>query len=156
MSATADIRLTWSETALAADVSVELDDLAADAGLRTAVLLSLFTDRQAEVGDVLPDSDPDRRGWWADAVSEVEGDKIGSRLWLLARSKDLAAVRSRAEEYAAEALRWMVEDKIASKISVVASVPRTGVLGLEVEVYRPKQQPTRFRFESAWRAEEST
>lgn len=155
-AASGDIELWWSAAALAADVSVELNDLARDHGLRTAVMLSLFCDRQSDAGDVLPDAETDRRGWWGDAVAEVEGDKIGSRLWLLARSKSTQSVLSRVEEYASEALRWLVDDKVAERVVVVGSIPRAGLLGMTVDVYRPKsKQPTRFRFESAWRSEET-
>jgi phage gp46-like protein len=155
-STSGDIELWWSNATLSADVSVYLNDLARDAGLRTAVLLSLFLDRQAEPSDILPDGARDRRGWWADELAEEEGDKIGSRLWLLARSKEKQEVLSRAEEYAAEALRWLVTDKVASKVVVASSIPKPGWIGLSVEIYRPQQkEPTRFQFESAWRAEET-
>ena len=56
--------------------------LRAERGLRSAVLISLFTDRRAEPGDVPEGEDP--RGWWADVLGE-EGDRIGSRLWLIDR-----------------------------------------------------------------------
>ena len=35
--------------------------------LTTAVLISLFTDRQARSDDVIPDGTTDQRGWWADS-----------------------------------------------------------------------------------------
>ena len=156
MSATGDMRLVWSPTALGADVAVELNDLASEDGLQTAVALSLFTDRRAEDGDVLPDDQVDRRGWWADELADVPGDRIGSRLWLLGRMKDQPDVLSRAEQYAGEALRWMVDDHVADRVEVVASVPAPGVLGLTVDIFKPAQkEPTRFRFAGAWRAEES-
>lgn len=63
MSATGDMKLAWSPTALGADVAVELNDLVSEDGLQTAVALSLFADRRAEDGDVLPDDQVDRRGW---------------------------------------------------------------------------------------------
>jgi phage gp46-like protein len=39
--------LHWDSTALAADLAVAANDLSTDAGLETAVLLSLFLDRRA-------------------------------------------------------------------------------------------------------------
>lgn len=149
-----DIKLEWSSAANEADVSIESNDLATDACLRTAVLISLFTDRRADDGDVLPYGETDRRGWWADAFPEVEGDRIGSRLWMLARSKATQDTLSRAEEYAAEALQWLVEDGAAEKVEAVATLHHAGTLGLEISIYRPQQkEPTRFRFENAWQAE---
>jgi phage gp46-like protein len=148
-----DIKLTWSNVAGSADVSVALNDVERDAGLRTAVILSLFLDRRAEDGDALPGG-TDRRGWWADEFAEVRGHKIGSRLWLLERAKPSEWV-ALAAGYAEEALAWMVEDKVAERVTATATV--TGERkDLVVEIYRPQQkEPTRFRFEGAWQVESS-
>ena len=152
--ATGDLKLAWSNELGAADLSVSANDIERESGLQTAVLLSLFTDRQAEAGDVLPDGGTDRRGWWADAFPDVDGDRIGSRLWLLSRAKPAEWV-GRAAEYAKEALAWLVEDQVAERIEATASVPSPGLATLDVEIYRPQQQPTRFKFVGSWRAEES-
>jgi phage gp46-like protein len=150
-----DVALRWLDTEGAADVAVESNDLARDDGLRTAVLLSLFTDRRADPGEKLPDGETDRRGWWGDSVPTVEGDKIGSRLWLVARERQSTAVLERIESYAAEALQWLLDDKVAERIEVTGSIPRPGMWGLEVAIYRPhRADPTRFRFDRIWRAEE--
>jgi phage gp46-like protein len=130
-------------------VDLELSD-----GLESAVLLALFTDRRAEASDTLPDSETDRRGWWGDAEPVVEGDRIGSRLWLLAREKETQAVVTRAEEYAREALQWLVDDLVAEKVEVTAEVPAPGVLGLAVAIHRPQLDPVEFRFNYAWEAQE--
>lgn len=152
-----DLALTWSAEDLAADLSIEANDLAADDGLETAVLMSLFLDREAAAGDVLPEGETDRRGWWGDAFPTVEGDKIGSRLWLLARSKATPDVLSRAEEYAREALAWLVEDRVAAKVEVATEfLPGGSGLGIAVEVYRPdKNDPASFRFGRTWAAQEA-
>lgn len=118
---TGDIALVWSNAAGAADAGIVANDLARDDGLQTAVLLSLFTDRAAEEGDVLPDEETDRRGWWGDEFADDAGDRIGSRLWLLARSKRTDDVLARAEEYARESLQWLIDDKVAERIEVTAS-----------------------------------
>jgi phage gp46-like protein len=150
-----DIALQWSEIEHAADVAIELNDLVQDGGLETAVMLSLFTDRQAEVGDVLPDGETDRRGWWADAAPVVEGDRIGSRLWLLAREVESQAVLDRAVTYAREALQWLLDDKVAERVEVTAEIPRRGMLGLVVEIFRPQQDVVRYRFRHVWTAQEA-
>lgn len=150
-----DLALRWSLTDWAADLAVEANDVVRDEGLTTAILLSLFTDRRAESGDVLPDAETARRGWWADAVPVVEGDRIGSRLWLLARAKQSAETLSRAKDYAAEALAWLIEDLIAERVEVTASFPRGGMLGLVIDIYRPGQEnPIRYRYDAIWAAME--
>ena len=109
------------------DIALEGHDLATDSGLRTAVLLSLFTDRRAEDDDALEDDD--RRGWWADP-------KRGSRLYLLKRAKETADVPVRAKFYAEEALAWFVEEGVVRSVTVEAAWVRRGVLGIRIEMLR--------------------
>lgn len=151
-----DIALTWDPTHGAADLSIEANDLGRDEGLETAVLISLFTDRRAADGDTLPDESTDRRGWWGDAVPVVEGDHIGSRLWLLDRGKLTPAVLRQAEEYALEALQWLIDDKVAARIEATAEIVRDGVRGLTIAIYRPgRADPARFRYDAVWTAMEA-
>jgi phage gp46-like protein len=150
-----DIALQWSDSQHSADVAVELNDLVQDGGLETAVMLSLFTDRRSEEGDELPPGDTDRRGWWADATPVVEGDRIGSRLWLLEREVATQAVVDRAVTYAREALQWLLDDKVASSLEVSAEIPRRGMIGLAVKIYRPQKDPVNYRFDHAWNAQEA-
>ena len=150
------IALEWDNAAGAASVVVENNDLKADAGLRTDLLVSLFTNRRAEPGDVLPDGVTDRQGWWADAVPVVEGDKVGSRLWLLDRSKKTPDILDRAVTYAREALQWLLDDRVCDRFDVVAEyLTEHAGLGLVVTVFRPGVDPARFRFNHTWTAEES-
>ncbi len=128
-------------------VGIELAD---DDGLETAVIMSLFTDRRAADDDALPFIDADRRGWWGDSYPDVPNDRIGSRLWLLARSKQTQAVLNRAREYAQEALAWLVDDGVASSVTVDAEIVRTGVLGLSIAIQRPRAAVARYRFEKFW------
>jgi phage gp46-like protein len=134
------------------DMSIVEDDLAPDDGLRTALLLSLFTDRRAEDDNVLPADDGDLRGWWADEFADIEGDLHGSRLWLLDRSKRLEDVVPRAEEFAREALAWLLEDRVAERVEVVAEVQGV-MLALLVTIYRPAADPVTFRFSHVWDGE---
>lgn len=152
-----DLALNWEAEALAADLSIESNDLTQDEGLRTAVLLSLFLDRYADTTVPLPEWFDDRRGWWADPLADVSDDKIGSRLWLLARSKNTPDVVARAEEYAREALRWLVDDKVASLVNVTAeflSTPHRGLV-LTVQIIKPSGDPVSFRFGHTWNTEAS-
>lgn len=153
-----DFGLTWIPASAAASLSVEDDDLALDDGLETAVLLSLFLDRRADKGDVLPAGETNRRGWWADEFATVTGDKIGSRLWLLARSKDTPSVLVRAQAYVVEALEWMKEDRLADAVAV--SVTRAdhsagqSVIVFQISIDRPDTDPVTFRYNYNWTAQE--
>lgn len=81
----------------------------------------------------------------------MQGDLIGSRLWLLAPEKQLASVQARAELYAREALQWLVDDGVASSVAVSAELVRQGVLGLAITVTRSAQPVIRYRFDSFWK-----
>lgn len=146
----ADLALRWNDAELVADLAVEANDLAQETSLKTAVMLSLFLDRQAEAADQLPPGETDRRGWWADADPVVAGDRTGSKLWLLAREKERPAVLARAERYAREALQWLIEDRVAERVGVAASFPRMGWIALEVQIVRPGADPVRFQFDGSW------
>lgn len=114
-----------------------------------AVVVSLFTWRRANPDDELPASD--LMGWWGDSYAEIAGDKIGSRLWLLSRSAlSQDTVRS-AQEYAEEALQWLLDDQVATSVTVTSS--RLGVhsLGLTVVVTRAESgQVLNLRFADVW------
>ncbi|WP_340615100.1 phage GP46 family protein [Xenorhabdus thailandensis] len=128
MNATNDIALQWQING--ADIVIDNADIALDTTFSTAVIISLFTDRRALDSDELPTgAGTDRRGWWGDTFNDRP---IGSRLWLLAREKQLAAVLHRAKSYADEALAWLIEDGHVKKIDVKATAPESGVLLLTV------------------------
>jgi phage gp46-like protein len=119
-----------------ADISLRGNDLVGDDSLYTAVLLSLFTDARADATDELPaelGAAPDMRGYWGDTL---EGLSIGSKLWLLRREKQLAAVLHRAELYAQQALAWLIQAGYASTVRVNASIPAAGILALAVSISR--------------------
>jgi phage gp46-like protein len=126
-------------------------DLATDAGLQTAVVISLFTDRRADAGDELPDGTTDRRGWWPDTLGE-QTDRIGSKLWLLSRAKQTQETALRAENYAREALQWLVSDGIAKTVTVAADWVAQGVLRLQGTIERPDGSFLTFVYDNLWEA----
>jgi phage gp46-like protein len=150
--AAGDLALTWSNLTGDADMSrIEDDtDVSADKGLLTAAVLSLFTDRRAENDDVPPSGDPrDRRGWWGDQFAAVDGDRFGSRLWLLDRSKLTNETALRAKEYALEALAWMLEDRVVASIDVTTDTTSNALL-FGVDLNRPGRDPVSFKFAHTW------
>ena len=98
--------------------------------LRRAVTISLFTWRRAGPDDPVDDSD--RKGWWGDCVPSVTGDRIGSRLWLLARRTLVAQTLQDAQAYAEEALAWLLDDQIATAVTV--TVTRQGIDRMDLRV----------------------
>lgn len=150
-----DIRLNGNARLGNADLTVVENDLETDDGLETAVYLSLFTNRRAEDGDTLPTGDTDRGGWWGDAFPLSDGDKIGSRLWLLARSKQTANIPEDAKQYATEALQWLLDDGVSDRVDVESGIVANGILGLAATIYRPEVDPVTFRYNYNWVAQEA-
>lgn len=118
--------------------------------LARAVAISLFAWRRARPDDRLPGTT--RNGWWGDTWPDVEGDRIGSRLWLLSREVLSQDVLLRAEEYAREALAWLVEDGIAAGVSVSAT--RLGLDKMEIatQITQPDGSSTDIRMTALWSA----
>jgi phage gp46-like protein len=130
-----DIALLFQPRVAEGDIFLAGTDLDTGHDLESAVMISLFTDRRAEEDDDPTESN--RRGWWGDTYSAIENDRIGSRLWLLSRSKEIQPTVNLAQLYAEEALQWLIEDNIAEAVNVTASIVRRGVLGLEIEIVKP-------------------
>lgn len=150
----ADLALTWSNVIGLADLSMIDADIASEPGLETSMILSLFLDRRAAPDDVPPSGDPaDRRGWWADQFAKVEGDLIGSRLWLLDRAVLTGQTVKLAEEYVREALAWMITDKVVASLVVAIGIldtPTAKGLLIDVTAQRPGRESTAFRFARVW------
>jgi phage gp46-like protein len=134
--------------------------LGVDRGLATAVIVSLFSDRRARQDDRLPGGADDRRGWWGDAMpprdgtSQVmQGDRIGSRLWLLEREKVTRETLARAKDYVAEAVAWMVRDGLARRIDVETWADGQR-LCWRLEVHRPDGAADTMTFAVLWRGQE--
>lgn len=124
-----DIALRWDEEQQAFDIALDAGDLLAEDGLETAVALSLFCHRRANPDDELPTDETDRRGWWGDALL-ADGDRIGSRRWLVwPGQKQMPSTAARVETYDAEALAWMRQDGIVGRITVGAEWIRLETLG---------------------------
>ncbi len=145
-----DILTTWNLQN--GDWSLAKPGLAEDDGLRTAIIISLFTDRRANDDDVLPDTTGDKRGWFGDNFASNDGDQIGSRLWLLSREKQLSNALLKAREYCSEALQWMIADGVAKSVEVASEILRDGVLAVYITISKPTGSAQQFKFETQWNA----
>lgn len=129
-------------------------DLERDDSLQTAVIISLFTDRRASPEQIpaeLPQDD--LRGYWGDIANATPSDQTGSLLWLLAREKQLPQIIGRAQQYCREALAWMVEDLVATRVEVTAEFAAQGWMLILVDIFRPTGSPVRYRFNYEWAAQ---
>lgn len=142
-----DIAISWDVPNSRGDWSLFGADLATDANLKTAIWISLFTDRLAAPDDEIPDGTYDRRGWWADDAARP----IGSRLWLLDREKDLDAVLQRAYDYIAEALAWLIDDDVVARFDISVERVRRGFLGATITAYQSSGYALSATYEFAWK-----
>lgn len=143
-----DIKVLFNSDTQEGDVVLDNGDLERDEGLSTAVMISLFTDRRAEDSDNYDNND--KRGWWGDLIS---GEKIGSRLYLLNRSKSISKTEIKAKEYIYEALEWLIEDGIAMKINIntwTFGDAWNRRLGALIEIYRTDGNNIAIKFDDLW------
>lgn len=129
------------------DIAAGDFSLETDGGLETAVILSLMTWCRADAED--PVRDPrELKGWWADtdAFSDVAGDKFGSKLWICMTMPATQATLELARRYTSEALQWMLEDGIASEITVEMEIQTNlhgqKILAGRVGIQRPSSPAT--------------
>lgn len=148
-----DVGLFIKGDLLEIDIDILGNDLDTDAGFQTAIIMSLFTDRLVDA-DELPAWESSRRGWWGDLFPEVDGDQIGSRLWLLEREKRTQDNLARAEEFAAEALEWMIEDGAAESVTTSATYDSDGFMVLSIQVQKPGGDAAQtFQYKTKWAAQ---
>lgn len=112
--------------------------------LDTVVMVSLFTRQQADSDDELPEPKSHREGWWADPYADERGYKIGSKLWLLGRSKTTRATLNKARIYSRDALQWMIDDGIVEEIEVEVERQENGRCAFRVEIPKPDDPASRW------------
>lgn len=138
------------------DFTIENEDLASHRDLVTSITVSLFCDRRAAVDDELPDPfSADRRGWWGDAFLVNDPNTkgvLGSRLWLLSRSKSYPQLPIVAKGYVQEALQWITDRGVASKVDIDTFFIANdhSKLGIVIKVYRRGQKPLSLTYSYVW------
>lgn len=113
-----------------------------------AVIISLFAWRRAKHDDILPGNN--KFGWWGDTYPQVLNDQIGSRIWLLLRSKLTDETIAAAKEYAEESLQWLVDDGAAAGVSVISERQGLDMLALGVTITRGDKTALNIRFANFW------
>lgn len=145
-----DATLLPREGALELDLLLVLGDLEHETTLRTAVLLSIFCDARATPDEMRRFGGSshlhDPRGWFGDVLSLVEGDRWGSKLWLLRRESQVPETLNRAKRYVEDALAWLREDGIARTVDVTTSWEDQGRMKITIRITKPDDVTDRFAF----------
>jgi phage gp46-like protein len=138
-----------------------LDDSQA---LATAICVALGTNAIASENDILPDPDStDRCGWWGDLDAELiwNGWPIGSKLWLLRRSKiNSASSRDGStlvviENYLRDAIQPFVDRRICTSYSIVVSRVDKQRIDALLTIYRGPLPAIELRYAVLWDSLES-
>jgi phage gp46-like protein len=150
-----DAAIVWDAAEFRGDWNITSGDLAIGNDLETAVLISLFTDRIASADYVPPVGSPtDRRGWWGDTYeAQFNYSPIGSRLWQLNRAvkTDARAVLNQARDMCNEALQWLLDDQIASAVTVNTAWIASQTLGIAVTITAPSGASQTLKYSWAWK-----
>lgn len=137
-----DVALVYDAETRRADLALTAaGDLLLDETPATPMLVAFGSDRRARSDDELPtgiseinrpSSLVERRGWAGDAL-DGQGERIGSRLWLLDRAKQSDLTRLMAAEWMKEAFGWVEADTGEAAV-VTAEWARHELLALSVTV----------------------
>jgi phage gp46-like protein len=135
-----------------------LDDRQA---LATAIIVALGTNALAGDTDVLPDPDStDRQGWWGDLDAQLiwNGWPIGSKLWLLRRSKITPAAARQGstmamvENYIKAAIQPFVDRKICSGFDVWTTRVSSQRIDALLSIYRGPLPDIELQYAVLWDA----
>lgn len=95
-------------------IDEDTGDFQTTAGMRSALFVSLFSDRRARADEV---ADPlRRRGWIGDLYAEVPGDLHGSGIWLYNQRRMTGDVRQGVRLEAVNALAWLLQERLAQSV----------------------------------------
>lgn len=137
------VELNLKITDRGVDFEIAGSDLVIDYGLVSTIHAMLFTDARVDESKLQSGEDP--RGYCLDTA----GDRRGSKLWLLERSKRTNETLALARQYAQEALAPLVTRGIASAVAVEAEYGTNVDLVLRVTVSRSSDQ----RWSDVWKAQ---
>ncbi len=140
-----DITTLWNTEQSVGDWIEASGDLQEGNDIDTAILISLFTDRLARADDDFEGDD--RRGWWGDVDQDYP---VGSRLWLLRRQKLTVATANKAENYASEALKWLIDDGVVASITPVTQIVYPNRLNLVITYQKPGLSAVTKRYFWVW------
>ncbi|EKN3596656.1 phage GP46 family protein [Yersinia enterocolitica] len=116
--------------------------------LTRAVIISLFTWRRAD-----PDDDSEQpMGWWGDSYPTIQNDRIGSRLYLLQRTTLTNKTVELARGYLEQALAWLKDDGVVSRITINVQRRGTEILTAEITLYRNDGSSQLITFDDLWSA----
>ena len=145
MSQQGDVRLF--QTTDGGDVSVVGGIMAMDGGLETAAYLSLFGGNEDDAG-----GSEDMRTWWANLGENETARRYRSETQNLLQSLALVtATLRRIEDAAGRDLAWMLDEGVASSVTVAASIPGLNKVQITISIEAVGESAD-FVFVENWKA----
>lgn len=135
------------------DIDFDGTDLVFTDALENGVLISVETIARAKPDDDLPQNNEIRRGNWRDQYLEIP---MGSRLWILSRSKMEPSILSRINQLFFECLEWMELDGVATRVLVTSEIYNDEIIFINARIQRPKNIEVDFPFYYNWEAQRLT
>lgn len=130
------------------EIAVEGGYIRMDGGITSAVYLSLFGGNLADPGA----SDASRE-WWGNKSEQEPARKYRSRTqYALLNTKQSSANIGRVVDAAKLDLAWMVSEKVASSVTVSASIPGLNRIKFNVTVEADGTE-TEITITANWKAE---
>jgi len=122
------------------DLDIENGDLAKTDSLDTAIYMSVFCEKRAE-----KISDPmNRRGHFTNQFAPVSGYQVGSLLWLYTeQAKNTDSNLSLIQSSVRDGLKWLIDDKIISKINVSTTKKESSV-NIDIELINQRQSNSKY------------
>lgn len=108
-------------------------DLLTDSSLKTAIIISLFTNAKVD----------GQQGWWGDDYREEDEEPIAaSKLWTLMGKPPTPDNVRKGKRYAKETLQWLIDDNRLKSISIEAEHQQQGLdmLALHIIATSPNDQ----------------
>lgn len=129
------------------DIEIEAGTVTLRPGLGSAAYLSLFG------GNIEDDGRPSNPlRWWANLSENEESRQYVGRLeTALTTLAPVPFNLLRYEDAAKQDLKWLLSDKVASSVSVTASIPALNSVRILVDVIADGQEG-QFEFTANWRA----
>jgi phage gp46-like protein len=143
-----DIHLECNEIKGFYDLELVADgsDLLGAVNLRTAIGISIFTDRRSNSDDLIPN----QGGWPGDSIRPDNEDLLGSKLWMYYTEIAIDEHLPPIEDTVRESVQWLLDDNVAKEITVSAfwvSKPN-GILQINTDV--TQFDGTGERYEYVW------
>jgi len=121
-----------------------------DNGLGLLIHTSLFTDKHAHDDAVTPGGKGDVRGWWGDSFALIEGDQIGSDIWLSSRAVANQGALNDVQSRASAALKHVVDRGLVTKIETSTAF-EGDIMKIFVDVTHLDGTTARYTHDLFWR-----